>query len=140
MAPLLVLTALLLLASGLVKVKAADRVQLGVPALALLELLAGVGLFSVAFIQSFTPRQGLLVLVASVALLVVSSLQVGSAIRRRHRIREASEGARLANYVNVLSRLPGAGEGEAQDAPSASRRGGAGRSGPRAPTGTGGGA
>lgn len=105
MIPLLVLSALLLLASGLVKVKAAARVEMGLPLLALLELLAGVGIFSVAFIQNFSARQGLFVVVGSVLLVLVSSVQVGVAIRRRQRLRSASEGARLANYVKYLSRL-----------------------------------
>lgn len=105
MIPLFVLASLLLLVSGLVKVKAAARVEMGLPVLALVEVVVGVGVFSVAFIQTLSARQGLFVLVGSVLLVVVSSLQVGAAIRRRHRLRTASEGARLANYMRYLSRL-----------------------------------
>jgi len=100
---LLVLTSLLLLTSGLVKVRAAARVEMGLPVLALLELLAGVGIFSVAFVQNFTAGQGLVVLVGSVALVLISSLHVGMAIRSRQRRRDLSEGVRLANYVQYLS-------------------------------------
>lgn len=105
MIPLLVLSALLLVVSGLVKVKAAARVEMGLPVLALAELVAGVGLFSVAFVHRFTAIQGLLAVAGSALLVVVSSLVVGLSIRRRQRLRSASEGARLANYVKYLSRL-----------------------------------
>ena len=105
MIPLFVLASLLLLVSGMVKVKAAARVEMGLPVLALVEVVVGVGIFSVAFIQNFTARQGLFVLVGSVLLVIVSSLHIGAAIRRRQRLRTASEGARLASYVRYLSRL-----------------------------------
>jgi len=104
MVPLLVITACLLLASGLLKVRAAARVEMGLPVLALAELLAGVGIFSVAFVVEFTGGQGMLILVGSVALVLVSSVQVGMEVKRRQRIRTASEGARLATYVKHLSR------------------------------------
>ena len=105
MVPLLVITALLLLSSGLVKVRAASRVEMGLPILALAELLAGLGIFGVAFFVDLTGLQGMLVLVGSVALVVVSSLQVGLEVRRRQRLRAASEGARLANFLKHRSRL-----------------------------------
>jgi hypothetical protein len=105
MVPLLVITALLLLASGLVKVRAAARVEMGLPILALAEFLAGLAILGVAFVVELTGVQGMLVLVGSVALVVVSSLQVGLEVRRRQRLRAASEGARLANYVKYMSRL-----------------------------------
>lgn len=95
--------ALLLLVSGMVKLKAAERVALGLPALALLELVAGLGLMVAVFVRTFTAGQGLAVLVGSVALVVVSSVQVGMAVRRRQRLRTASEGARLTNYLKYLS-------------------------------------
>ncbi len=104
MVPLLLITALLLLASGLVKVRAAARVEMGLPILALAELLACAGIVAVAFAVELTGVQGMLVLVGSVALVVVSSLQVGMEVRRRQRLRTASEGARLANYVKYPTR------------------------------------
>ncbi len=104
MIPLLVIASLLLVASGLVKVRAAARVELGVPVLPLVELVAGVGLFSVVFVKSFTANQGLLILLGSVVLILVSSVQVGMEVRRRQRLRTASEGARLANRLRHLSR------------------------------------
>ena len=105
MVPLLVIASLLLLASGLLTVKAAARVGMGLPILALAELLAGVGIFGAAFLKDLTAGQGMLVLVGSVVLIVVTSLQVGMEVRRRQRIRTASEGARLTNHLKYLSRL-----------------------------------
>ena len=105
MIPLLVLASLLLLASGLIKIKTASRVGMGVPVLALAELLAGLAIFGVVFIEDFTAVQGLVILVGSVLLVVVSSVQVGMEVRRRQRLRAASEGARLASRLKYLSRL-----------------------------------
>ncbi len=105
MISLLVLASLLLLASGLLKIKAASRVGMGVPILALVEILAGLADVGALFLAGLTARQGLAILVGSVLLVVVSSVQVGLEIRRRQRLRAASEGARLASYVKYFSRL-----------------------------------
>ena len=124
MVPLLVLTALLLLGSGLLKARAAGRVGMGLPLLALAELLAGAGVLAAVLLAPLTAGQGLAVVVGSLALVVVSSLQVGLEVRRRQRVRTASEGARLANYVRYLSR-PGpstsAGGGQDTDQPERPR-------------------
>ena len=91
---------------------------MGVPVLALAEILAGVGILGVAFVVELTAGQGMFILVGSVALILVSSVQVGMEVRRRQRLRTASEGARLVSYVKYLSPLerpgdasPGAGRG-----------------------------
>lgn len=99
----LALLAFLLLGSGSIKLKAAQRVDLGVPWLVVAEMLAGIGILSAGFAGSLSPGQGLAVLVGGVALVVVSSLQVGKAVRRQHRLRNATEGTRLANYLKYLS-------------------------------------
>jgi hypothetical protein len=104
MVPLLVIASLMLLASGLLKLRAAARVEMGLPVLALAELLAGLGIFGLMLAADLTAAQGLAVVVGSVALILVSSVQIGLAVRRRQRLRSASEGARLANYVKYLSR------------------------------------
>lgn len=106
MIPLLAITAILQLASGLLKVRTAARVEMGVPILAVAELVAGVGIFIVLFIERLTAVHGLLIVVGSVVLVLVSSVQVGAEVRRRQRIRTASEGARLANYVKYLAKPP----------------------------------
>jgi len=105
MTPLLVFGSILLLAAGLIEIKAAARVGMGVPVLALLDLLVGLAIFGVVFVAELTALQGLLILLGSVLLVVVSSVQVGLEVRRRQRLRAASEGARLASRLKYLSRL-----------------------------------
>ena len=97
------LAALLLLASGLVKLRAAERVGLGIAVLPLVEVAASLVLLAVSFLRPPGVAGGLTAVVASLVLLLGSSLQVGIAIRRRRRSRELSEGARLRTYVRYLS-------------------------------------
>ncbi len=109
MMPLLVITALLLLTAGLVGARAASRVGMGLPVLAVADVLAGVGLLGAVFAVDLSGAQGLAVLVGAVMLVLASSLQVGAQVRRRQRIRTASEGARLATYVNFRPDAGGGG-------------------------------
>lgn len=106
MTALLVLTAVLLLVAGMVKLRAAERVGLGVTVLPLVEILAALALGVTTFLAPLSPSGGLKAVLASVALIVVSSLHVGAAIRKRTRTRELSEGARLRTYVQYLSQAP----------------------------------
>jgi len=100
---LFIVTALLLLASGVTKLHACARVGLGLPLLALLEIVAGLCLCAVSFAGAFTPGQGLAVVVGAVVLVLVSSLTMWGTLRAQHRTRELSEGARLRTYVKYLS-------------------------------------
>lgn len=102
MVPLFLLSATLLAASGLMKLKAAARVGMGLPVPVLVELLGAVGIFGLMLATKLTRGQGLAVVVGTVALVVASSLHVGLEVRRRQRIRAASEGARLAVYLKPL--------------------------------------
>lgn len=122
MVPLLLITAVLLLTAGLVGARAASRVGMGLPVLALADIVAGVGLLGVVLAVDLTGAQGLAVLVGAVALVLVSSFQVGAQVRRRQRIRAASEGARLANYIHYLSRPPAPGEASSGTGPASSER------------------
>jgi len=97
------LAAVMLLASGLVKLRAAERVGLGIAVLPLVEVAVAVTLLSVSFFRPIGVAGGLTAVVVSLVLLLGSSLQVGIAIRRRRRSRELSEGARLRTYVQYLS-------------------------------------
>jgi len=106
MIALLVSTSGLLIVSGLVKLKAAERVGLGIAILPLLELFAALGLGAMAVLGSLTPSGGLALVVGCVALMVVSSVQVGGAVRRQGRRRTLSEGARLRTFVQYLSSSP----------------------------------
>jgi len=100
---LVVLAALLLLASGLIKLRAAERVGLGLAVLPLVEVVAALGLLAVSVLRPLGAAAGLTAVVSSLALVLGSSLQVGFAMRRRRRSRELSEGARLRTYVRYLS-------------------------------------
>lgn len=99
----LVVTAILLLTSGIVKLHAGDRAGLGIPVFALLEICAGLLLAGVSFSSPFTPQQGLVVVVGSVALVVFSSLHMWTGLKGLQRKRDLSEGARLRTYVRYLS-------------------------------------
>ncbi|HKJ00867.1 MAG TPA: hypothetical protein VJ997_00390, partial [Longimicrobiales bacterium] len=66
MTALLVATAVLLLTSGLVKLRAADRAGLGLPLFALLEILAALALGGASFLSTLTPAVGLSAVVGSV--------------------------------------------------------------------------
>ncbi len=100
---LVVLAALLLLASGLLKLHAAERVGLGLAVLPLVEVVAALGLLAVSVLRPLGVAAGLTAVVGSLTLLLASSLQVGIAMRQRRRSRELSEGARLRTYVQYLS-------------------------------------
>lgn len=101
--PLVVLATALLLVSGLVKLRGAERVGLGLPVLPLVEVGTGVALLAVTVVRPLGPGWGLGAVVASVVLVLGSSIQVGIAMRRRRHARELSEGARLRAYIQYLS-------------------------------------
>lgn len=102
---LLIMAALLLLVSGLVKLHAGGRAGLGVTVLPLVETVAGLALLApVAFAWRPGPHTGLAIVLCAVVLVLSSSLWVGAAIARRRHSREESEGARLVTYVKYLSR------------------------------------
>jgi NhaP-type Na+/H+ or K+/H+ antiporter len=100
---LLIVTAVLLLTSGVVKLRAAERAGLGLPVLPLLELLVGLLLVGVSFASPLTPSQGLVAVVGSVALILFSSVRMWMQLRGLQRKRDLSESARLQTYVSYLS-------------------------------------
>jgi len=102
---LFVLTAALLLTSGLVKLRALQRVGLGIAILPVLEVLMAVALLAVAW-TPLTGGQGFMVAAGSLTLLLVSSLRVGFTLRAYRRERERTLGSRLAVYVKYLSKSP----------------------------------
>lgn len=100
---LLIVTAVLLLASGIVKLRAGERAGLGLSLLSLLEVLVGLLLVGASFASPLTPTQGLGVVVASVVLVLFSSLRMWVRLRDLQRKRDLSEGSRLETYVAYLS-------------------------------------
>ena len=113
MLPLIALTAVLLLVSGVVKLRAAARAEVGLHLFSLLEILFGVLLFPVTAAMPLTGGQGLATVTGATALIVVSSFHLGARLKHQRRIRDLTEGRRLENYLKYFSNLPGeAGEGD----------------------------
>jgi hypothetical protein len=111
MTMLLVLTAVLLLASGLIKLRAGGRAGMGITLLPLVEAMAGLTLLApVSLSWRPSPALGLSLTLASVLLVLVSSLFMGVDLSRRRRARVRSEGARLSAYVRYVAREKPPGE------------------------------
>lgn len=96
---LLVLTAILLLVAGLVKLRAAERMGLGLAVLPLVEVVAGLGMGAVSWLRPPTPGGGLVMVILAVGLILLSSIQVGLAVQARLRIRRRSEATRLRTFL-----------------------------------------
>ena len=112
MTGLLVLTGLLLLVSGGVKLRSGERARLGVQPLTLLELLAA-GLLCLGAAGGLGAASISLVLVpACTGLVIVSSVHFWSRLRAHRRRRELTEARRLETYVRYLA---GAEESERDD-------------------------
>jgi hypothetical protein len=103
---LLVLTAILLLVAGLVKLRAAERIGLGLAVLPLVEILAGFALGGVALSRPPSPGGGLVMVILAVGLILLSSIQVGLAMQARRRLRQRSEATRLQTFMTVRSGPP----------------------------------
>ncbi len=103
MSPLLILTGLLVIAAGLVSLRTATRMRLGVPFAALIQVLVGAIVSVVGFSSGPAGGRGLLLVVASVLLVVAAAGWQAVRVRAARQAREASEGARLVTYVKYLS-------------------------------------
>lgn len=101
MDPLLFSVAVLLVVSGAVKARAASRLGLGPPILALTELLLAVVLAGVAVSGALGAVLGPWLAMAGLALMLGSSVRHALAVRDRRRRREASEARRLETYLRV---------------------------------------
>lgn len=106
MVPLLALTAVLLLVSGAVKLRAAARAKVGLHLFSLLEILAGALLFLVMMAVPLAGEQGLAVATGATLLIVVSSVHLGSRLRHQRHLRDLTEGRRLESYVKYMSKVP----------------------------------
>jgi len=104
---LIIVTAVLLLASGIVKLRAGERAGMGLSFLSLVEVLVGLLLVGVSISNPLTPSQGLGAVVASVVLVLFSSLRMWVRLRDLQRKRDLSEGSRLETYVAYLSKSLG---------------------------------
>lgn len=97
------LLALLLLLSGVVKLRAGRRAHLGSHLPSLLELVVGAVFGLLAVTGSVTPALGLWGSVGAGALLVASSVHLGRYLAAERRRRERTEGHRLEAYVRHLT-------------------------------------
>ena len=102
MTPLFVLAALLLMASGALKLRAAARAELGVHLPSVVELVVAI-LLPVLAMGGPTAETGMAALAGALAVLVASSLHLMARIRHRNRLRDRTEGRRLETYVRYLS-------------------------------------
>ena len=117
MIPLLSIASLLLVGSGIVKIRAAGRAKLGLPMFSLLEVVAGIALAGVAAVSPPTVDVGFRYVVGAVALVLVSSIAMGMRLAAGRRKREESEGVRLITHVKYLSASPDS-TGSDQESPT----------------------
>jgi heme A synthase len=107
MDPLLLVTGVLLLISGLLSLRSGTRLGALVPTLALAQIVVGASAFMGGLVVRLTGSWGLTVTVSSLVLMLASALWHAARLREARRIRNHSEGARLATYVKYLSRRAG---------------------------------
>ena len=103
---LLFMASVFLATSGALKARSAGKHGLGTPILPLVELAAAVAVAALATLVSAPATMGFAVIVASVVLVIGSSVQHWRKLSDLHRERERSEGSRLADYVRYLSGPP----------------------------------
>ena len=120
MTPLLIITGVLLVGSGIVKLRASERARLGIPLLSVAEAFAGLVLCSISFISPPSPEVGFRYVLGGLALLLASSGSLAAKLGRRRRELDDSEGARLVTYVKYLSASPGSHDelGAGEDPPA----------------------
>lgn len=99
----MVLMAVLLLASGLAKLRAAGRTELGVHLPSLMEVAAGLVLGFLATAGDVAPRTGLWMSVGGGLLVVGSSWHLWRRMAHRRHLRDLTEGRRLETFVRYFS-------------------------------------
>ncbi len=103
MTALLVISAVLLVGSSLLKLRAAERAKLGIHFPSVLELLAGLGIGASMLGGGPNVDVGFRLVLGAVALVLVSSVNMGMKLSARRRESDESEGGRLFTYVKYLS-------------------------------------
>ena len=103
MTALLVISAVLLVGSSLLKLRAAERAKIGLHVPSMLELLAGLGIAAWMVVGGPSVEVGFRLVLGAVVLVLVSSVHLGMKLSARQRERDGSEGARLFTYVKYLS-------------------------------------
>lgn len=104
------LAAVLLVVSGIVKLRAGRRAHLGGHLPSLLEAVLGAGLGLLVVSGRITPGAGLVLSIAAAVLAVASSVHLGRGLSAQRAFRGRTEGHRLAAYLRQASDS-GAGDG-----------------------------
>ena len=104
MTPLFVIAGLMLVASGVVKLRAAERAKLGVHLLSIVEAIAGLALCVTTFVFPPELDMGFRLMVGAMVLLLASSGGMAMKLSGQRKKREDSEGVRLMTYVKYISR------------------------------------
>lgn len=99
MTALLFMTAALLLASALVKLRSAARIGIGLHLFSILEFLMCLAVAAVAMGGVATPGAGFAFVGGAVVLSVASSVHLGVRMAAERRRREDSQARRLETYV-----------------------------------------
>ena len=99
MTPLLLLTSVLLVLSGLIKIRSVARTGRGVPVVSLLEIAVAVGAAGLAFSGPSAAGAAAWVVPDGVLLVVLSSASHVHHMSVHRRMREESLGDRLATHV-----------------------------------------
>ena len=94
----------MLVASGVVKLRAAERAKLGVPILSIVEAFAGLGLCVLVFMRPPDVDVGFRLVIGAIALVLASSGGMAMKLAGQRKQREDSEGVRLMTYVKYISR------------------------------------
>lgn len=103
---LLVITGLLMISSAVVKLRSGMRAGVGVPVLAPVEFLGGLGLAVLALLGGMEAESGFRFVLAGIAITVLSTINLGLRLSRERKRREQAAGARLFTYVKYLSQEP----------------------------------
>lgn len=101
----MVMTGVLLLVSGGVKIRAGARARMGVPLLSLLELFTGVAVGLLAMVGPAAVGAARLLVPLGVFLVVASSLVFSAQHREVRQRRARTEAKRLESYVKYFSKV-----------------------------------
>ena len=103
MTALVIMAGILAVFSGIVKLFGRSRIPGVVPLLPVLEALGGSGALFFYLSQGSTPAVGTWVIFTLLGLVLISSIQHVRKASARRRLRENTEGGRLAAYVRYTS-------------------------------------
>jgi len=95
-----------MICSAVVKLRSGLRAGVGVPVLAPIEFLGGLGLAVMALVGVLQPESSFRYVLAGIAITLLSTVNLALRLSRERKRREAAAGARLFTYVKYLSQEP----------------------------------